>query len=713
MDKDTTVYEFNSAAINAVPVGITIFDKSMNVIECNDNVLDHLEAPRDYYIEKFLELSPEYQPDGVKSMEKAINIINRALAGEIFTFEWAHLTTAGEEVPYEVTATRALYKGNYVVVTYQYDLRYIKYMAEELENKSKLLKIRLEQQEFISEITRSFVSSSETKTLIKEAVTKLGRYHNVSIAAIFKLDFPNNNVYPAFIWSSDKETPSSLQEAGLNEVIKTCFPERLYAFTAIPVLSCTDTSAGKTDGLRDMLNENTKAFIFVPLYVEGLLWGMLSVQQLNEPRNWTSTEKNFVAITSGTISSAIMLDIYNSKLKEAFDKATAASRAKSDFLSNMSHEMRTPMNAIINMTKIAKRADDLERKNYALDKIADASVHLLGVINDILDMSKIEANKFELSPVEFSFDKMLKRVVNVVSFRTEEKKQKLSIQIDKDIPKVLICDDQRLAQVITNLVGNAVKFTPENGLIKIGIYLLSEKNGMCKLQVSVIDTGIGISVDQQKRLFQSFQQAESDTARKFGGTGLGLSISKNIVEMMGGKIWIESELGKGSTFAFTFQAARGTMQIKEENEPVEAKKISEEQYDFKGYKVLLAEDVDINREIVTTLLEPTNLEIDCAETGIQAVEMYIDDPDKYNLILMDVQMPGMDGYEATAHIRKHENKVKNGKNKHIPIIAMTANVFKDDIDNCIKAGMDDHIGKPIDLETVLEKLRYYLPEKKL
>ena len=710
MEKETANYQFSGAAINAVPVGITIFDEFMNILECNENVLDRLEAPKEYYIEKFLELSPEYQPDGEKSSEKAIKVMKRALDGEIFTFEWTHLTTAGEEVPYEVTATRALYNGKHVFVTYQYDLRYIKNMADELEIKGKLLRIRLDQQELISDITRSFVSSSETKKLIKEAIAKLGRYHEVSLVAIFKLDVSSNNIYPVYLWTSDDKMIPSIQEVGLNETIKTSFPERLYAFTAIPVLSCVDTSTGKVDGLRNILDDDAKAFIFAPLYVEGLLWGMISVQQLHEPRYWTDNEKSFVATISSTISGAIMLDIYNQKLKEAFDNVTAASRAKSDFLSNMSHEMRTPMNAVINMTKIAKETEDIERKNYALDKIADASVHLLGVINDILDMSKIEANKFELSPVEFNFEKMLKRVVNVVNFRIEEKKQKLTIQIDKDIPKVLICDDQRLTQVITNLIGNAVKFTPENGLIKIGIFLLSEDKGVCKIQISVIDTGIGISEDQQKKLFQSFQQAETNTSRKYGGTGLGLSISKRIVEMMGGKIWIESELGKGSTFAFTIKAARGAETVlKDESESKNIPQEKTNSNNFTGSRILLAEDVDINREIVTTLLEPTHLEIDCAENGTQAVEMYTKDPDRYALILMDVQMPEMDGYEATAKIRTFEKNI----NKHIPIIAMTANVFKEDIDNCINAGMDDHIGKPLDFENVLEKLRYYLNVKQL
>jgi len=516
-----------------------------------------------------------------------------------------------------------------------------------------------------------------------------------------------------------------------------------------------------------------------------------------------------------------------------------ASRAKSDFLSNMSHEIRTPMNAIIGMTNIGKSAADIERKDYSFGKIEDASKHLLGIINDILDMSKIEAGKFELAPVEFDFERVLQRVVNVVNFRVDEKKQKLTVYIDRKIPQFIIGDEQRLAQIITNLLGNAVKFTPEEGSININTYFSGEENGICKIKISVRDTGIGISREQQTKLFQSFQQAESSTARKFGGTGLGLSISKNIVEMMGGEIWIESEIGKGSAFIFTVQMKRGEKQRRVYSEQInnwkdvrilvvdddeyilkdfkgivgrlgavcdtalnadEALRIVEQggEYDiyfvdwrmpdidgielikrlrsrthasgeplmimisavesseiaaeakeagvdkflqkplfpsaiadiiseylgvtrqlpketevdvngiFKGRRILLAEDVEINREIVLALLEPTEIEIDCAVNGDEAVRMFTEAPGKYEIIFMDVQMPEMDGYEATSQIRSLDIP----EAKTVPIIAMTANVFREDIEKCLEAGMDDHIGKPLDLNTLFEKLNKYLTHHK-
>jgi PAS domain S-box-containing protein len=414
------------------------------------------------------------------------------------------------------------------------------------------------------------------------------------------------------------------------------------------------------------------------------------------------------------------------------EQALSASRAKSAFLANMSHEIRTPMNAITGMTAIGKSAADAERKDYCFTKIEDASRHLLGVINDILDMSKIEANKFELSPVKFNFEKMIQSAVNVVNFRIEEKHQKFTVHIDKKIPKNLIADDQRLTQVITNLLGNAVKFTPEHGSIGLDARFLDEKDDICTIEITVKDTGIGITPEQQENLFNSFQQAEITTTRRFGGTGLGLAISKSIVEMMGGTIQVSSEQGKGSTFIFTIQVKKIAQENDVTNEPPEAgqnMKEGEHNLDgilFTGRRILLVEDVEINREIVLALLEPTQLEIDCAENGTEAVRKFSAAPDAYNLIFMDIQMPEMDGYEATQRIRaieaernagtsftKNETPDSNGellleRPRGVPIIAMTANVFREDIEKCIEAGMDDHVGKPLDFDEVLAKLKNYL-----
>jgi CheY-like chemotaxis protein/two-component sensor histidine kinase len=366
------------------------------------------------------------------------------------------------------------------------------------------------------------------------------------------------------------------------------------------------------------------------------------------------------------------------------------------------------MNAIIGMTAIAKRTGDIEQKDSCLEKIEDASEHLLGIINDILDMSKIEANKLELSFVNFSFKKMIDKTVNVIGFRVEEKRQRFDVKIDERIPSFLLGDDIRLAQIITNLLSNAVKFTPSGGQVRLEAAFIKTENRRCTVQVSVSDTGIGISPEQQAKLFSSFAQAESGTSRKFGGTGLGLAISKRLIEMMGGKIWIESEAGAGASFIFTLELEAGTEDAASAGEADKDGAVD----DFSAHCILLAEDVEVNREIVLALLEPTGIQVDCAENGREAFEMFRADPKKYDMILMDVQMPEMDGYEATRRIRALEAHLAAEETGAVllpvPIIAMTANVFREDIEKSLAEGMNGHLGKPLNFEEVLEKLRRYL-----
>jgi CheY-like chemotaxis protein len=371
----------------------------------------------------------------------------------------------------------------------------------------------------------------------------------------------------------------------------------------------------------------------------------------------------------------------------------------------MSHELRTPMNAIIGMAAIGKNADDMERKDTALNRIEDASRHLLGVINDVLDMSKIEANKLELSHIVFDLNHCLDKAVSLVQFSMEAKNLSFSMNVDKNAPSLVVGDDLRLTQVITNLLSNAVKFTPREGKINLDVSYIGERDGICKLRFEIADTGIGISVEHQERIFNPFEQAESGTTRKFGGTGLGLVITKSIIELMGGNIWVESELGKGARFIFVIELLRDDNDSLQPGSDTKGKiSVKDIHEQFKGKRLLIVEDMEINREILISLLEETGLIIDTAENGKEALDIITAAPDKYDLVFMDMQMPVMDGLEATRQIRA----LPAVSNRKLPIIAMTANVFQEDIDNCYAAGMDAHIGKPIDLAEVLEKLSEYL-----
>ena len=404
------------------------------------------------------------------------------------------------------------------------------------------------------------------------------------------------------------------------------------------------------------------------------------------------------------------LDSYNAELMEAMEKAERGSRAKSEFLANMSHEMRTPMNAIIGMAKIAKASQEQEKVSYCLDKIDGASVHLLGVINDILDMSKIESGKFEIHTASLHFEKMLTRVSGVLSFRMAEKNLCFSLSVAPDIPEYLLADEQRLAQVITNLLSNAEKFTPEGGCVTLAAVLREAAGSPGVVEISVTDTGIGIAEDRRESLFRAFEQADGSISRKYGGTGLGLAISKQIVTLMGGEIGVESQPGKGSRFFFTIPAVPGTApavygthggigaaeQAGESMGNAEQERLTHPPGTYPGRRVLLAEDVELNREVLVSLLEHSGLVFEFAENGMQAVEMFMQTPGAFDMILMDVQMPEMDGYEATRRIRA----LPVPEAVTVPIIAMTANAFREDVEKSRAAGMDGHLGKPLDLDEV-------------
>ena len=376
-------------------------------------------------------------------------------------------------------------------------------------------------------------------------------------------------------------------------------------------------------------------------------------------------------------------------------KKHSSDSAKSTFLARMSHEMRTPLNAIIGMCTIAQAANKSEKVADCLEKIMEASANLLGIINDVLDVANIEAGKLKLINDKFNLNQMLQNVVKMKSFNLNQKRQNLVLDIDENLPLNIISDEHRLTQVLDHLISNAIKFTGPAGTITLSVEKLEESASSSKLRISVRDSGIGISKEGLKKLFTYFEQVDGGLSRSFDGLGTGLVICESIVHIMGGVIHVESEPGKGSCFSFEI-----TVEI--EGKETEEKKDEDEKQKFKKLSILLAEDVEINREIVMALFEDTGVSIDCAENGAEAFEKYKADPNKYNLIFMDIHMPEMDGYESTRQIRAFEKEANI--EKPVYIIAMTANVFKEDVDKCIEAGMMGHLAKPVDFEEVMKKL---------
>lgn len=393
------------------------------------------------------------------------------------------------------------------------------------------------------------------------------------------------------------------------------------------------------------------------------------------------------------------INLVEEDLLRARDAAEAASRAKSTFLSNMSHELRTPMNGIIGMTELALRHATDPKLIDQLGKVGKASQHLLQLINDILDISKIEAGHLVLEQVSFRLGEILENLLSLIGQRAREKGLQLRVDLAPELaPLALLGDPLRLGQILLNLTGNAVKFT-ETGSVIVSIRLVENNPADVLLRFEVQDSGIGIDESSRRRLFSAFEQADASMTRKYGGTGLGLAISKRLVQMMDGEIGVDSVVGEGSHFWFVVRLLKATEASAATvfNGDVAEARIRAA---YAGSRILLAEDEPINQEVSRGLLEDVGLQVDLAEDGVQAVALARQNA--YALILMDMQMPNLNGIEATRQIRLLPGYART------PILALTANAFGEDRQICVDAGMNDHVAKPVDPKKLFKTLLEWL-----
>ncbi len=827
--------EYIKLMLDSSPLGCVMWGSDGKAIDCNMAFVKMFGyESSSQVIEHIFDCSAEYQPDGRSREEKATELLQKTAAEGSCVTEWMHQMRDGTPMPAEATFVRINTRDDYVVVTYSRDLREYKRMMGEIDRHTRLL--------YAVNRMSTILLQSEPGSFdpdLRSAMGVLAEAVGADRVYVWKNQTDESPTFGSQIYGWSKAGEPMRRE-------KLVFPATLdYHFSHFPKMFtnniCINCIVSEmSEYVQTFLkSQDVLSLLWVPIFFKGEPWGFIGFDDCHSERLFSIEEESILRSASELIADVLFRNEMEENLRASAEQlqialtaAQSANRAKSEFLSRMSHEMRTPMNAIVGMTAIAQGTNDAEKKDACLDKINGASKHLLGVINDVLDMSKIEANKFELSPQPFNFERMLINITDVVNFRLEEKKLRFHVTIDKEIPPGMVGDELRLTQIITNLLSNAIKFTPESGKITLNAKCLDHDASSYNILVEIIDTGIGISNEQQGRLFAAFEQADGGTARKYGGTGLGLAISKHLVELMDGRLWVESELDRGSKFAFTVKLQKSDEQIilphidrdsvevlvvddapeileyfadvmsrfgfrcsaaesgakalemihkKEggkyniffidwimpemdgieltrkiksitrDNSIVimisgaewsriaeEGKKAGVDRFiskplfpstlvriiedcikgeeavseaaepgspdNFSGRRILVAEDVDINREIIAAVLEHTGVAIEYAANGLEAVQKFESAPEQCSLILMDVQMPEMDGYDATRKIRA----LSCPKARTVPIIAMTANVFREDVEACLSAGMDDHIGKPIDVNYLLEKIRQYM-----
>ena len=676
-----------------------ILGLDFNVIDCNPAALkfygyDNKENLKKGVVGKIARSIPKIMPNGEASIPIDKRVADANSNGET-SFDTV-LVFDDEEIPFHFDLKKVKYKNTWVIAVYQTDLRELKKAERALKQRDTLLSA-------VNAVAARLISveNEESSKSLWESISLLGKSVDVERVTVWQNFEKDGELYCTQIeeWYEGVE-----MQHGREYTINIKYAETVPTWEKILGNGkCVNAITKNMIQVEreQMERQGVVSMLVVPIFIRETFWGFVGFDDCVNERFFNEIEEEALKAGSMLISSALLRNEMTKTLIEAKDEALSSTRAKSAFLANMSHEIRTPMNAIIGMTTIAQNESSVPKIKECLSEISIASRHLLGVINDILDVSKIEAEKFVLANEEFDFMKTINKVCTMTSDSINRKNQIFNLSCDPNIPNVLIGDDLRFSQVITNLLSNAVKFTPEGGEINLDIKQKSDDGNKVELFVAITDTGIGITHEQQKNLFNAFEQADISTSKKYGGTGLGLVISKNIITQMGGEISFTSEVGKGSRFEFSAFFEKGKGEYVEEEIP-EAIKISD--FDFAGKRILLVEDIEINRIITITLLEDTKIEIDCAENGQIGVEMFSKDQEKYDLILMDIHMPIMDGFEAAREIRR----IDSPKAKSIPIVAMTANAFKEDVEKCSACGMNDHIAKPVEYEVLLTKIHKYL-----
>lgn len=564
----------------------------------------------------------------------------------------------------------------------------------------QILDKRLKQQTLMTSITKSFISDEHPNLLLAKTLDIIGEFMELAQILLFILDKEPER----FVCRNEWINPIFDLKSQINNTLM--IEDTLNGFID-RITSDSEAVIGSNDSyLRKMIPSSMffyDNYIIAPIVIKGEVSAFLNLFKANSTEEWSESEINLVTLVASTFSGvfereSIEHDLnvvlrLKSELSKEKENAERSSRVKSEFLSRMSHELRTPMNIVMGMTNLALIAKTDEKIKDCLNEIDTASKDLIGLIDDILDISDIEKEEITFTPFEFHFPAFLERIFSSTISLFNNKNISFDKHIDPSIPEMLISDETRLNQALIHLLKNAAKFTKEGGVVHFTAIADNIEEDTLTMRIEITDSGIGMSEEQINGLFVPFEPVDGTINRKYYGLGVGLYISKKIAEALGGSIEIISELDKGTTVIFIFKAQLNILN-QEGNAPIS----------FAGKTALLVDDVEINREIVIAMLEDTLLAIECAAGGLEAVEKFTANPSKYDIILMDINMPDVDGVQATNLIRSSEAP----EGKQIPIVAMTANVLPEQVDSYFAAGMNGHIGKPIDTEVLLRRINMYI-----
>lgn len=545
-----------------------------------------------------------------------------------------------------------------------------------------------EQLEILSEISLDLNSLEDFDDRINKAIQKIGNHTGVSRVYIFEDNPTGDATSNSFEWCNNGIDP---QKDELQDIPYEIIPNwKKILFEKGTVYS--ENISELPQDLRAILEpQEIKSIVVYPLYKSGEFFGFIGFDECVKHKKWLRSELELLKSISGIIANTFGRRDIENQLTKAKENAERASMVKAQFLSTMSHEIRTPMNAVIGLSHLLLQEDPKPEQMQNLKILKFSAQNLLGIINDILDFNKIEAGKIILEQEDIILKDLVEGIIYSFTPKTNEKGIYIKAFIHPEVPEVVIGDQVRLTQILNNLVSNAVKFTDSGG-ITISINKTRQDQSEVDLEFNVADTGIGIPEKYHKKIFEEFTQAEAKISRKYGGTGLGLAITKKLLELHKSRIELESEPEKGSRFSFTITTNR--VNRRPENKDNFA---DDDPFSLKGMKILVVEDNKVNQMLAGKFLEKWNTDPAFAENGKLALSML--DKEKFDLILMDLQMPEMDGYETTVNIRKSDKSYRN-----IPIIALSASAMLQIRDKAINAGMNEFVTKPFHPKELFNKI---------